>query len=318
LVGWNGLVIAALADAGALAHAERAAKFILDAQDELPHQIAGGKPSGKAYLEDYAAFAEGCLAIARYKEYAEHNRAELEAAGHKLGGESSAFWRSHGERLTAEMIERFYDEGSGAFCSTSSEHEELFGRSKPAFDSPTPSGNALAIRCLVAIGDDERALRTANALLGWMEKAPQATEGLYAAIMPLIPGGVVTQVGNPAIAPTPGEVTARLEPKEITTDSAGTGRGEVVLVVPEGIHLNGNEPRAKWLTPTALTFQPVQATVDYPPGDTYEGEVRIPFTIQLAPAQSGEEFEATVAYQACTESECLMPASITLYGVVSR
>ncbi len=320
LIGWNGLAIAALADAGALEHAERAAQAILDAEAEfgkLPHQIAAGSPSGKAFLDDYAALAEGCLAIARYKTYAKANRTELEAAGHSITGESSAFWQEQGARLTAEMITRFHDPISGAFYGTCDDHEDLFGRTRPVFDSPMPSGNALAVRCLVATGDVNRAMLTVSALLGWMEKAPQATEALYAAITPLVPDSAVAAVAEAKAGPKD-DVSVRLEPKEIKADAKGIGRGEVILSIPPGLHLNSHEPPAKWLTPTKLDFKPVDAEIAYPDGETYKGEVRIPFSIAFPTGESGAEFEVTVSYQACTETECLLPGSITLAGVIHR
>ena len=76
--------------------------------------------------------------------------------------------------------------------------------------------------------------------------------------------------------------------------------------------------RRRWLTPTALVFKPIPAQVSYPPAveDTYAGEVRIPFEVELPSGSRGEEFEVTVSFQTCTDSECLMPAQKVLSGVL--
>jgi uncharacterized protein YyaL (SSP411 family) len=302
LVSWNGLMIAAFARAGILDRAEAAARKILEAErelGELPHQIVQGVASGKGFLEDYAS-----LALALFE----------------LSGEMRVEgpWLAEAERLTRRMIDLFWDETDAGFFATSSGHEELFGRSKPVFDSPVPSANAMALKCLVEIGDLDRANRLAVACLGWMEKAPQATEALLAGALALVEEGIAAE--QPKLEAPKGDVSVRLEPREIHADAEGLGRGAVIIDIPAGLHLNDSDPPARWLIPTALRFQPLEADVSYPKSTdyAYEGKVTIPFSLRLPTGSSGEEFEVSVTFQACTDTECLAPQEKVLSGVVLK
>ncbi|MBL8060053.1 MAG: hypothetical protein JNK63_04970, partial [Chthonomonas sp.] len=71
---------------------------------------------------------------------------------------------------------------------------------------------------------------------------------------------------------------------------------------------------ARWLTPTELRFEGIAPTINYPKGtnDQYEGDLEIEF--QASPS-GPTEFQVTVQYQACTETECLAPDEIVLDGV---
>ncbi|MFI5384851.1 MAG: DUF255 domain-containing protein [Fimbriimonadales bacterium] len=324
LVSWNGLAIRALANSGFLKYAAEAADAILAAEEShgaLPHQIVKGTASGRAFLDGYAAFADGLFAVAS-------RRAVVEGALHGNPGDGAEYmgkldakaYREHAERLTREMIELFWDEKEGGFFGTSRGHEELFGRSKPTFDSPVPSGNSLALRCLAEIGDLDRAHRLVTALLGWMERAPQATEALSAAAISLLGAQVAPGTDRGTVWTGGTEVAVSLEPREIGAGHDGTGRGEIIITIPMGLHINSATPPARWMAPTKLDFAPIKAEVGYPPadGDVYRGEVRIPFTVHLPAGSGGEEFEVRVSYQACTDSECQLPAEKVLSGVVVR
>ncbi|HWA82634.1 MAG TPA: DUF255 domain-containing protein [Fimbriimonadaceae bacterium] len=283
IVAWNGLTIRNLADEEAARHAADAILAAEEAQGGLPHQIVDGIPSGRGYLDDYAAYADALFSL----------------------GED---YRDDAERLTRRMIELFWDDEAGGFFGTSEGHEELFGRSKPVFDSPTPSANALAMRCLVAIGDLERAERLIQTFLGWMERAPQATEALYAAALPLIrPAGEM-------------DLLVRLDPAEIVVDESGAGSGEVVISIPDGQHINSSDPPDRWLIPTTVTILPLAARIDYPSAATgvYTGEVRVRFGIELPLESSVADFEVHVRYQACTATECLAPVDRILAGRAIR
>ncbi|MEA2554069.1 MAG: uncharacterized protein QOJ65_2245 [Fimbriimonadaceae bacterium] len=344
IVAWNGLMISALVESGiAIGQAEAAAEAILNVEKdhgELPHQIAKGKASGTAFLDDYAYFAHSLLALTALHE-------EIESGRIKLKGElpkdmrSAKAWRQEAERLIGQMIERFYDHEHGGFFYTATNHEVLFGRTKQAFDQPMPSPNAIAIRCLLEIGDQERAQQSLESFLGWMERAPTATEALHIGAMDLlamrseaaavvqVPSSVkppttqepsILQVpSSPTVqAPAAMELNVRLEPKELRAGVDRSAEGKIVIEVPEGFHINSSEPPARWLTPTRVDVQPVSAEVQYPPArnDRYEGRVEIPFKVRLPENEQGADFEIKVSYQACTESECLLPQEKRLNGVV--
>jgi uncharacterized protein len=316
IVSWNGLAISALAEAGAISLAEAAAKAILDAEQQhgsLPHQITGGKVSGDGFLDDYACFIWGLIKLAEV----------IDPEGSVHVDEGSP-WLVHGKRLLDQMIERFYDEEDGAFFYSSSSHEELFGRTKPVFDQPVPSGNAVAIRCLVRFGDFHRAARSVSALLGWMEKVPQATEALLLAATELLDANqeLPAEVVQPIVAAPSiqANVLVSLSSRELRAGSDGWADGEVVIEIPEGIHINTSDPPARWLTPTSVEVQPLKGEVEYPRGSDYgyEGRTVIPFRVKLPEGKGAEEFEVRVKYQPCTDRECLLPAEKAMEAVVTR
>ncbi|MEZ0324876.1 MAG: DUF255 domain-containing protein [Fimbriimonas sp.] len=308
LVSWNGIMIGALAEAGMGELAQAAALAILRAErenGELPHQIAKGVASGVAYLEDYACLADGLLKLGAFTHLLEERGETREIPASAYIGE--------GLRLKEEMVARFWDEEGGGFFSTSDRHEVIFGRSKPIFDQPVPSGNAIALRVLVAVGDEERARRTVEAMIGWVQRAPQATEAFLAAALPLIDEPAAKEaidseapVSQPVAA---AEVKVSMSQRELQAGPDGTAEAMIQITIPEGLHLNSHTPPARWLTRTSVEVRPLKAEVGYPEseGDQYKGTIEIPIKVSLAGGKSEGEFEVVVSYQACTDSECLLP-----------
>ena len=334
LVGWNGLTIGALADAGMWPLAQNAVVGILSAEKtlgHLPHQISRGMPSGFAYLDDYAFFIQGLIKLAMCVSFLEEHQELPEQ------GIPSDALLAQAIRLTREMVAKFYDEENGGFFATCGDHEQLYGRTKPVFDQPTPSANSIAIRCLIQLGDEPRARKSLEALLGWMTRAPQATESLYTAALSLMAGfpevpesaavpkiEVVSSappIPVPAEAPRPtAEVVVKLSSREIPADASGVGRGTITISIPEGYHLNSPNPPARWLTPTKIQAKGAKAEITYPEAinDQYQGKVEIAFAAHLPQGESGIEFELVLTYQACTDTECLPPAEKVFTLVVVK
>jgi uncharacterized protein YyaL (SSP411 family) len=324
LVGWNGLTIKALTEVGAIPLAEACALAILAAEKQLgslPHQIAKGKASGAAFLEDYAFLIQGLMVLAATRIFAEQDPQIAPALNPATTGR---FWKDQADRLLAEMVEKFYDAEAGGFFSTSSGHEELFGRTKPSFDQPIPSANSFAIRCLLDAGDVARAGESLSALKGWMQRAPGATEGLYTAALELLmetADETVIPISEPAAKPEqPAEIKVLIEGKELRAGSDGKATGKVLIEIPEGLHLNSPEPPARWLVPTRIEVKPVKAEIHYPPSeaDRYEGRLEIPFTLTLPEKEDGSDYELLVSFQACTETECQLPQEKSFNGVIFR
>ncbi len=175
LAGWNGLAIAALADtASALSSpvyreaAERAGAFILQRLTSpagagtpdvrLFHSWTGGRISGEAFLDGYACVSEGLLA--------------LYACTFDEG------WFESARNLADTVLERFARPGGG-FYDTSLEHEALITRPRAVYDSPTPSGTAMAATVLLKLaaytGEDryrERAEEALGSLAATADAAP--------------------------------------------------------------------------------------------------------------------------------------------------
>lgn len=314
LIGWNGLVIGALAEAGVIGSAEETARAILAAEQalgRLPHQITRGKAIGDALLEDYAYLIDGLLRLDQARRFfSAHAEAlpNLPAATHD--------WASEAKRLLDTAVARFYDEERGGFFATPIGHEDLFGRTKPAFDQPTPSPNALLVNALVSCGEVEKASQTVGYFLGLMERAPGATAALLLASMSLLPAGE-PGTEERAIQPA-GEVSVSFGPREAKADADGWGTFELRFEIPEGVHLNGNRPAARWLIPTTASVEPLESSIAWPSEEQYTGKVTIPVRLRLPEGSGGEEFQIDVRFQACTQSECQEPVERRFAGVLVR
>jgi uncharacterized protein len=134
LAGWNGWVLAALAEA-ALAFGNDAyrqavrknADFLITSMmpdGRMKRSFKEGEVKIDGLLEDYAGVAWGLLAAFE----ALQDRRWLEAA------------RSLGD----EILTRFSDSERGGFFDTPAGGEQLIARPKDIFDNATPSGNSLA------------------------------------------------------------------------------------------------------------------------------------------------------------------------------
>jgi uncharacterized protein YyaL (SSP411 family) len=180
LTSWNGLAIAAFAEAGAafarpdLVEAARAAAgFVLDRMrgnnGRLLHAYKDGRASVLGMLEDYAYLADGLFAL-------------WEATFEPR-------WIDAAEQLVRQMVGLFWDEKGGGFFTTGIDHEALLVRQKELVESVTPSPNGVAALVLqkmaIITGDEAQAdrarqvLRLARTL---MERAPQAAPSFLAAL----------------------------------------------------------------------------------------------------------------------------------------
>jgi hypothetical protein len=315
VISWNSLLISAMVATGEVERATNMARVILDAEKAhgcMPHMIADGKPSGDGFLDDHAAFVLGLLDIA-----------EAFLVSEDLKG--AQVWHDEAVGHGKKLVELFFDEKDGGFFMTSDRHEVLFGRSKPVFDQPVPSGNALAVEVLLRLGDFKGAEQSLNHFVGWMEAAPQATEGLLSGLLHLGQmSEMVEEQPSLSVSAAPvkhdavqADIAVRLASKEIIAKGQ-TGKGAVAIDIPAGLHLNSNDPPARWLTPTVVSIEGLEFSVEYPKaaGDTYEGTLEIPFTVLLPEGERGADFEVTVSYQPCTESECQLPQEKRLTGVL--
>jgi uncharacterized protein YyaL (SSP411 family) len=143
LAAWNGMMLRALAEAGAVLErrdfldaARRNADFLLremrDADGQLHRTWKPGHGARlNAYLEDYANVADGLLAL--YEATFEPR------------------WLAASLELADVILAEFVDEESGGFFDTSTRHERLITRPKDVFDNATPSGNSVAADVLLRL-----------------------------------------------------------------------------------------------------------------------------------------------------------------------
>ena len=150
IASWNGLTLAALAEAGRrldradwLEGANRLAEFLLgplsDDAGHLYRTYREGRAKNTGFLEDYADVANGLY--------------ELHVATGELR------WLEESNRLTRLAVELFADDERGGFFLTPAHGEQLIARQKSFDDHPTPSGNSMLAFDLLRLqriyGDDE-------------------------------------------------------------------------------------------------------------------------------------------------------------------
>jgi uncharacterized protein len=142
IASWNGLALAALAEAGRrlgrsdyLDAARALAEFLLGPLSTREGRLARSWRAGEArhagVLEDYADVANGLY--------------ELHVATGELR------WLEEARRLALLAVELFGDDERGGFFLTPRDGEELVARKKDFDDHPTPSGNSMLAYVLLRL-----------------------------------------------------------------------------------------------------------------------------------------------------------------------
>jgi hypothetical protein len=185
LVSWNGLMLGALAEAGAaldepgwIRAARHTAEFLSsalagiddDGQPLLWHRWTPQHGAGvPAFGEDVAFLAQGLLAL--YE--AEHDPR----------------WLSWAQQLAADADARFRDPGDGTYFTTASDGERLIARPRELLDNATPATSSVMIdvhlRLAALTGDQahaDKAEQTMAALAGAAPRIPLAFGELLRAI----------------------------------------------------------------------------------------------------------------------------------------
>ena len=132
IASWNGLALAALAEAGYrlerpdwLDAARGVAEFLLgplSCEDgRLLRSWRDGRTSGGGFSDDYANVAHGLI--------------ELHVATGELR------WLEEARRLALLAVDLFADDENGGFFLAPRDGEELVARTKDLDDNPLPSGN---------------------------------------------------------------------------------------------------------------------------------------------------------------------------------
>jgi uncharacterized protein len=149
IAAWNGLALAALAEAGRRLEREdyvnaagELGEFLLgplSTEDGRLHRTFRGEAKGTGYLEDYADVAHGFLEL------------------HKATGDLR--WLEEANRLARIAVDLFADAERGGFFLAAADAEQLVARKKDLEDQPTPAGNSMLAFVLLQLariyGDDE-------------------------------------------------------------------------------------------------------------------------------------------------------------------
>jgi hypothetical protein len=222
LAAWNGLAIAALADAArilsaaagdryrtaAIAAAEAILGGLGRADGRLGRSWKDGRSSGEGVLDDYADLADGLLALyaATFDER----------------------WFGAARELADVILARFTDP-AGGFFDTADDHETLVTRPKDPGDNATPSGGSMAtlvlLRLAALTGETRYAAAAEAALAGvapYLERYPTGFANWLSAAQ-LAANGIVELaiVGEPADPATAALLAVARE----------GGRDDIVLAV---------------------------------------------------------------------------------------
>ncbi len=196
LTAWNGMAIAALAEAGRAlgepaytAAAERGATFVLEhlreADGRLLRTWRNGVAGRPGFADDHALMASACLTL---------YETTFELA-----------WFEHARELTDDLRRLFADREGGGFFQTGSDAEALLVRPKELYDNATPSGNSVAADLLLRLaaftGDaafEADAVAALRAVGDAFDRAPTAFGHALCALDRLVgPHREVAIVGEP-------------------------------------------------------------------------------------------------------------------------
>ncbi len=163
LTSWNGLMLAAFAEAGRALNrpdyteiARQNATFLQETMTwgdgRLYHTWKEGAAARhNGYLEDYAYLADGLLAL--YQNTFEPR------------------WFVWARQLAEAMLAHFRDEANGGFFDTPDDHEALLYRPKALQDNATPCGNSMAAGVLLR-------LASLTGEMAWWDMAATAVAAL--------------------------------------------------------------------------------------------------------------------------------------------
>jgi len=198
LTSWNALMVRGIAEAARALGSDRyrlaaveSAEFLfanLVRDGRVLRSYKDGRARVAGYLEDYAAL--GLAALAVY-EITFDDR-----------------WLARARELGDSAVRWFWDEASGAFFDTASDHETLITRPKDITDNAVPSGTSLAVELLVRLAElfaDADARRRATYVVETLAPAitryPTAFGHLLGSADMLILGAVeLAIIGDPKAA----------------------------------------------------------------------------------------------------------------------
>lgn len=311
IVNWNGLMIDALAygyhvlgEERYLVAASKAAQFILDTlrkpNGELSHTYTAGVVKQDAYLDDYAFFVRGLLGL------------------YQATGEEK--WLNSARQLTDTMIQLFWDDKNGGFYYTKADAKHLIVRTKKPYDSAIPSGNAVAVKNLLAFGADyqDYAEKTLRSFADSMSQSPSSFMHMHFAL-----NHYLMNMEKGIDTATPPIVTASTT---IKAENDEIFEVELQLEIASGWHINANPAVPDNLIPTTVTVDadaPVKIIdVAYPNGESmrfefsreavsvYEENLTIPLQLKKKPNVAQKKkvpITLKLTYQPCNDTECLLP-----------
>ena len=339
MTDWNGMIIGSLAYAGKALNepryikaAEDAANFILSnlrREGRLLHTYRDGSARIPAYLDDYANLSDGLLEL-------------YQATGEKE-------WLNQAQNLTEEMLKLFQDDQAGGFFFVSADGVEgdpaisLF-RSKDPYDRAVPSGNGVAARVLLRLGEingnktyREESGDLLQAFRNYLEDAPRGTESLILAAAIYLDQNPDANKDEKAESREEPNLLAQVNKKPVTVkvfDTKGGSVGGKVqlairLLTDKGWHINSNQPIQDYLISTRVEVGEETAwsldRVSYPEGEkiklafspetlsVYEGAVDILVTLTANDSSAPPAIiQLRVSFQPCNNTSCIAPETLII------
>ncbi|HVT18063.1 MAG TPA: DUF255 domain-containing protein [Thermoanaerobaculia bacterium] len=328
LTDWNGMMIAAMARGGKLLGeprytkaAEAAADFMLThlrgKDATLLHAWRNGEAKIPAFLDDYAFFVRGLLALD-------------EVTGNQR-------WLHEAERVANELEARLRDPSGGYF--TSEAKPNLLFQVKSGTDGAIPSGNGVAALDLAQLAErtdkavyGQRARASLQAFGRELDAYPQALPTLALAVLRYSQarGSVTAAAASsptaaaansipaaaahapPASATAPDVVTAAAR---FTAPPGAEGWRPFALdfQIRDGWHLQANPASLDYLIPTRVEGQ--VRGLEYPRPElvkfAFSDQALAVYTRQVTVHGDVASQAATVrlTYQACDDRRCLPPVT---------
>jgi uncharacterized protein len=332
LAAWNGLMIAALVDAGEAQPAARAASLLMErlrAKGKTLRRVARGKTAQTdAVLEDYAAMITALVRV----------------------GENTLARSLYGEARGL-----FFDDATGAIFDSPKGAQDLFVRTCATHDGAIPSGFSMMLHAMLdlaqATGDREIAREAVRSLAfqsGRVAASPVGCvnsvrallrvlvdaelraelERLLAGATPIGGASTTATSAQPAL-PDPVQVYASVE--RITVRKDAPAEVTLRVVVANGAHVIAgvqDEGAPAGLTPLRVSVtngKGVAAYADYPEGELLpdvnarvnHGEFDLRVALERDGEWSGNPI-LTLTYQACDDRACLPPRTVEIDVSIDR
>ncbi|MET0066514.1 MAG: DUF255 domain-containing protein [Candidatus Thiodiazotropha sp.] len=320
---WNGMMIVAFAQAAALLErddyrqvAERAAETLWrrgrPESGRLWRVLPRDAEGIPATLEDYACVAEAYLAL------------------YDLSWNQT--WLERARELADALLARFHDpEQGGFFLNEADLGLTAMGRPRDeGSDNAVPSGSSVAVRVLqqLARRTDHPGYREATQQLlsrfaPALEQAPYSYAYLLTAAAEFLDGEL-----SPWGYAGQGQIRARGR----ITPVRGAHRLEVELSMPEGWHIQSNQPLGDGQVATRMNLRKdsggwTLGPVTYPPGETrslgfqtqpvsvYAGKLTLQALLEAREENSEGTYRLPLELrlQACNDRLCLPPETLTLW-----
>jgi uncharacterized protein len=265
LADWNGLAIAALANAATvfgerrwLTAALSAFSFVCTEMQQggrLSHSWRAGRIGHAATLDDFAFMIRAALML---HEAMDRDTATRPPGGNDTVANGDTTFLDQAIRWAETVEEHYGDAGNGGYFLTADDQRDLILRTKTAMDGATPGGNGAMAGVLARLhyltGDDiyrKRAQATIDAFAGEANQRAMAMATLLNANETLQNGLQIVLTGTPGSADLEALVSAvygRSLPDRVLQIVADTQK------LPAGHPARGKMPRAGPGQPGAVAF----------------------------------------------------------------